>query len=302
VETGGGDMEISLGTAEVIGCPGVPETERLELRRDVGKMLAVKIIEVGRIVRAKFGDTSGEIELGRVTSSSGCKIPIVVPLPGYPLPKAEGDKSPVSLEGGASIVVAGLRDRKKGLVTQNPLKCCELGSLLRDDQADVMGHRDRGKTTFECLTEASRVEGGSNPGRSKGDESLVMAWDGNWFRGNQIAKGLTDLGGDDAIDLTRHTAATRVRPKVSPGLGRNASSARPIAIGGPRKARDPMGGPAGGVGLVRAGNLASGKGGADLGDRDGGPVMPIKNSAKNVLGLWGGAGGSRVRGFSNPNP
>ena len=36
VETRGGDMEIGLGTAEVIGCPGVPETERLELRRDVG--------------------------------------------------------------------------------------------------------------------------------------------------------------------------------------------------------------------------------------------------------------------------
>jgi hypothetical protein len=36
VETSGGGMEIGLGTAEVIGCPGVPETERLELRRHIG--------------------------------------------------------------------------------------------------------------------------------------------------------------------------------------------------------------------------------------------------------------------------
>ena len=36
VETSGGGVEIGLGTAEVIGCPGVPETERLELRRHIG--------------------------------------------------------------------------------------------------------------------------------------------------------------------------------------------------------------------------------------------------------------------------
>jgi hypothetical protein len=265
-------------------------------------VLAIKIIEVGRIVRAKFSDTSGEIELSRVTSSSGCKMPIVVPLPGYPLPKAEGDKSPVSLEGGASIVVAGLRDRKKGLVTQSPLKRCELGSLLEVDQVDVVGHRERGKTTFKCLTEASRVEGGSDPGRSKRDENLVIARGDKWFRGTRVAKGLTDLGGDCAVVLTRLTTATKVRPKASSGLGRSTSSARPITEGGPRKAGDPVGGPAGGVSLVRAGNLTSGRGGTDLGDRDGGPAMPIKNSAQNALGLRKGAGRSRVRGFSNPNP
>jgi hypothetical protein len=36
VETSGGGVEIGLGTAEVIGCPGVPKTERLELGRHIG--------------------------------------------------------------------------------------------------------------------------------------------------------------------------------------------------------------------------------------------------------------------------
>jgi hypothetical protein len=107
-------------------------------------VLAIKIIEVSRIVRAKFGDTSRKIELGRVASSSGSKMPIMVPLPGHPLPKAEGDKSPMNLEGGASIVVAGLRDREESLVTQSTLERCELGSLPEDDQVDVVGHRERG--------------------------------------------------------------------------------------------------------------------------------------------------------------
>ena len=104
-------MEIGLGTAKVISCPGVPKTERLELGRHIGEMLAIKIIGVGGIVRAKFGNTPRKIEVGSVASGSSCKISILGPLPGYPLPKAKGDKSPVNLKGGTSIVVAGLRDR-----------------------------------------------------------------------------------------------------------------------------------------------------------------------------------------------
>ena len=110
-ETSGGFMEIGLGTAKVISCPGVPKTERLELRRHIGEMLAIKVIGVSGIVRAKFGNTSREIEVGSVASSGSCKISILGPLPGYPLPKAKGNKSPVNLKGGTSIVVAGLRDR-----------------------------------------------------------------------------------------------------------------------------------------------------------------------------------------------
>ena len=36
VETSGGCMEIGLGAAKVISCPGVPKTERLELGRHIG--------------------------------------------------------------------------------------------------------------------------------------------------------------------------------------------------------------------------------------------------------------------------
>ena len=110
------------------------------------------------------------------------------------------------------------------------------------------------------------------------------------------------MGGDCATVLTGHTTATKVLPMASLGPGRYTVSARPVMEGGPRKTGDPVGGPAGGVSLVRTDNLTSRRGGTGLGDRDGGPAMPVKSSAKNVLSPRRGAGRSRMRSFSNPDP
>ena len=58
-EAGGGFVKINLGTAELIGCPGVPKTEGLKLGRDVGKMLSIEVIEISGILGAKFGNAPG---------------------------------------------------------------------------------------------------------------------------------------------------------------------------------------------------------------------------------------------------
>jgi hypothetical protein len=166
---------------------------------------------------------------------------------------------------------------------------------------DIVGHREKGKTTFKCLIEDSRVEGGSDPGSCKRDENLRIVRGDSRFWGNRVAKGLADLGGDCATVLTGHTTATKVEPMASLGLGRCTASARPVMEGGPRKTGTPVGGPAGDVSLVLAGSLAS-RSGTGLGDRDGGPAMPVKSSAENVLSPRRGAGRSRMRSFSNPDP
>ena len=81
-ETSGGFMEIGLGTAKVISCPGVPKTEGLELERHIGEILAIKVVEISGIVRAKFGNAPRDIEVGSVASGGSCKIAIQSPLPG----------------------------------------------------------------------------------------------------------------------------------------------------------------------------------------------------------------------------
>ena len=58
-EANGGFMKIDLGTAKVISCPGVPKTKGLELGRHIGEILAVEVIEISRILGAKFGNAPG---------------------------------------------------------------------------------------------------------------------------------------------------------------------------------------------------------------------------------------------------
>ena len=58
-ETSGGFMEIGLGTAKVISCPGVPKTKGLKLGRDIGEMLAIEVIEISGILGAEFGNAPG---------------------------------------------------------------------------------------------------------------------------------------------------------------------------------------------------------------------------------------------------
>jgi hypothetical protein len=81
-EAGGGFVKINLGTAELIGCPGVPETESLELGRDVSKMLSIEVIEIRRVLGTEFGYAPREIKMGSVASGGSCKFAIEGPLPG----------------------------------------------------------------------------------------------------------------------------------------------------------------------------------------------------------------------------
>ena len=81
-EASGGFMKIDLGTAKVISCPGVPKTEGLELERHIGEILAIKVVEISGIVRAKFGNAPGKIKVGSVASGGSCKIAMQSPLPG----------------------------------------------------------------------------------------------------------------------------------------------------------------------------------------------------------------------------
>ena len=73
-ETGGDFVKTRMGTSEFIGCPRVPKTESLELGRDVGKMMAIEVIEISRIVRAQFGYAPREIKMGSIAGGSSCEF------------------------------------------------------------------------------------------------------------------------------------------------------------------------------------------------------------------------------------
>ena len=85
------------------------------------------------------------------------------------------------------------------------------------------------------------------------------------------------------------------------GAGGDMASTRPVMERGPRKAGPPMGDPPGDVSLVLTDCFAN-RSGTGLSEGDGGPAMPVKSSAKNVLSPRRGAGRSRMRSFSNPDP
>ena len=89
----------------------------------------------------------------------------------------------MDLKGGTSVVVAGLRKSKEGLIPKSSPARFEVGSLLRYDKIDVVGNRKGSKTALEGLMKDRRVKCSSNPRSSLRDEHLGVVKDDSRSKG-----------------------------------------------------------------------------------------------------------------------